>query len=793
MCKPGRAQALQVRCWIILAMLLVQFMEGCGIIGQHADTALTGNPSVREIPAQAQQGSTRANVHPVLMQPQQPVAPPVSAAEMLLQRRAAGPPPVRYPADRSQVLARDGSDFITSGVPANLVVAEGPLGIFAPSQQPGSPMLLAQLALAAYEFTCIDALDASTVGLLWDGGMPLPADSYWLAVANWQRQRWDWYAGPADSVLTLPGMPPYTEQDTGRLLLIVLVCGNEPHSLARISLGTPELRGTGAIFEPAGVEDTLPPFPPAGSGGIGADPVQVDLSSACAPVRDQGQAMSSTAFAIADGAYNYELNRIYHSCGWDLSQPVNQCSPKYLYQETGLEQNLQSPEEGRYTGRCIAWLTTAGVATEYNAAYDNNYNEEWNEEALADAALLSLSRYYMINPAGQAGVDKVKTVLARFRTPVVLRLEIDPAFYFYAPGTTWNFSGPAVSGHALLLVGYDDLRQAFKARNSWSAAWGEGGYVWLGYDTFIEHSAQAKAQCWFIADDYDAAAALRFCQTQPACEPPTKIEASQGTQADKIVVTWQRSKSATQYFVSRDLPDNIIAVLGDVCSWEDTSPGNSYCHAYWIRAANESATSDLSTVAFGYTTQQVIIHNVVPGFGFTGQPMQFCADVTGAEPRSYAWDFGGGAQPNTSADSMPTVTASTPGVYIAYLSVSNIHGTEGHIFGLAIYTPIFLLPDAADADWGDPVTGSGTEADPYFLDGQDLNKEYSLLANTQADGLGESIPPATLHWEADPADSLIWTGPGSFKATAGAVGCLYATNTDLLQRSYAVHFVVPVP
>ena len=49
-------------------------------------------------------------------------------------------------------------------------------------------------------------------------------------------------------------------------------------------------------------------------------------------------------------------------------------------------------------------------------------------------------------------------------------------------------SEEAVVGyHALLLVGWDDGRQAWLARNSWSASWGLDGYLWLGYGVADSH------------------------------------------------------------------------------------------------------------------------------------------------------------------------------------------------------------------------------------------------------------------------------------------------------------------
>jgi hypothetical protein len=47
----------------------------------------------------------------------------------------------------------------------------------------------------------------------------------------------------------------------------------------------------------------------------------------------------------------------------------------------------------------------------------------------------------------------------------------------YVPTAT----AKAVGGHILLVVGYDDLRQAWIVRNSWGTSWGDKGYGYFGY------------------------------------------------------------------------------------------------------------------------------------------------------------------------------------------------------------------------------------------------------------------------------------------------------------------------
>ena len=41
-------------------------------------------------------------------------------------------------------------------------------------------------------------------------------------------------------------------------------------------------------------------------------------------------------------------------------------------------------------------------------------------------------------------------------------------------------------GHAMCVVGYDDNKGAFEILNSWGRKWGNGGYIWISYDTFVD-------------------------------------------------------------------------------------------------------------------------------------------------------------------------------------------------------------------------------------------------------------------------------------------------------------------
>ena len=60
------------------------------------------------------------------------------------------------------------------------------------------------------------------------------------------------------------------------------------------------------------------------------------------------------------------------------------------------------------------------------------------------------------------------------------------------PGT----SEVAIGAHALLAAGYDDSRNVFSVRNSWSANWGDKGYCYIPYDYMTD--SNLASDIWTI-------------------------------------------------------------------------------------------------------------------------------------------------------------------------------------------------------------------------------------------------------------------------------------------------------
>jgi len=92
------------------------------------------------------------------------------------------------------------------------------------------------------------------------------------------------------------------------------------------------------------------------------------------------------------------------------------------------------------------------------------------------------------------------------------------------------------------------------------------------------------------------------------------------------------------------------------------------------------------TYPFDYEVLGIPAHveEVVPTFGGSGQDIMMIPSYRGTPPVTLAWDFGGGADPDTSAEETPTVTLGAGGVYGASLTASNLWGEHTYDFDLSV-------------------------------------------------------------------------------------------------------------
>jgi hypothetical protein len=119
-------------------------------------------------------------------------------------------------------------------------------------------------------------------------------------------------------------------------------------------------------------------------------------------------------------------------------------------------------------------------------------------------------------------------------TPILISFEVDDAFFAVKAGDIYKDPPAKDSGlHAMVVVGYDNTKNAFKLINSWGTDWGDGGFAWVDYDTFT-----AKALYGFVAQDLKSDS--NFNKGKPVIESldasPTAVSAGEAS-----TISWKVS------------------------------------------------------------------------------------------------------------------------------------------------------------------------------------------------------------------------------------------------------------
>lgn len=78
-------------------------------------------------------------------------------------------------------------------------------------------------------------------------------------------------------------------------------------------------------------------------------------------------------------------------------------------------------------------------------------------------------------------VQQMKTALLE-HGPLVVLVHVDDGFLVYKSGV-FNERKSRTVNHAVLLTGWDDAKRAWRIQNSWGKEWGEGGFMWIEWES----------------------------------------------------------------------------------------------------------------------------------------------------------------------------------------------------------------------------------------------------------------------------------------------------------------------
>ena len=196
-------------------------------------------------------------------------------------------------------------------------------------------------------------------------------------------------------------------------------------------------------------------------------PQSVDLSGQLPPVGNQGMQQSCVAWAVAYALKSYQEKL-------ELGQQYK-FSPSFIYNQINNGQNAPT-----YVTDALNVLSQQGVCPYDDMPYDQN---DWltkpSDQSKNDAKKFRIDYWRKIN---HTDIKEVKAHLAA-GYPVVLGANVSDEFIRNGKDI-WKDPGTPEGGHCMLLVGYDDNKNAFKVMNSWGAEWGDNGFGWIDYGLF---------------------------------------------------------------------------------------------------------------------------------------------------------------------------------------------------------------------------------------------------------------------------------------------------------------------
>ena len=228
----------------------------------------------------------------------------------------------------------------------------------------------------------------------------------------------------------------------------------------------------------------------------------VDLSNQFPTPGHQGKQSSCVGWAVGYALKSYQE---HSERGWSLKDPEHLFSPSYIYNQISL-----GPGKGSRFQDALNLVQQQGVAPLRDFPYnEHSMSRNPDQHARQKAHNFTVANWRRID---HQNITEIKTHLAA-GLPVLIGSSIDQGFYGLSRGEVFNYfdSSQTIGAHAMVLVGYDDAKNAFKVMNSWGTQWGDGGFGWIEYGTFLKMTSQA-----FVVQDVVIDDLMWVSKTKPA-------------------------------------------------------------------------------------------------------------------------------------------------------------------------------------------------------------------------------------------------------------------------------------
>lgn len=214
----------------------------------------------------------------------------------------------------------------------------------------------------------------------------------------------------------------------------------------------------------------------------------VDLSSFCTDVREQGSTGNCVAHAVL-AAVEYNHKRVINSGVVDIY------SERFTYFNARELMGWDTTSDsGCYIRDGLESLKKSGACPESMFPYNDNFSEQPNENCYKVAKLNQVVSYAHLDvDDGKLPSKLLQDCLAVLQSGHVI------AGGFVCYKSLWSavdgiITGPdadsdIIGGHAILICGFSMDKNSFLIKNSWGKSWGDKnkpGYGWLSFDYLLQ-------------------------------------------------------------------------------------------------------------------------------------------------------------------------------------------------------------------------------------------------------------------------------------------------------------------
>ena len=207
-------------------------------------------------------------------------------------------------------------------------------------------------------------------------------------------------------------------------------------------------------------------------------PPAADLSALFPPAKNQGDQSSCVGWSVSYGLRGYYANKAGQGVGGGGSAAPVLLSPSFVYNQIA---DPGACADGSNISDALDLLRDVGTVPLSRFPYREGECSRLPSPDIKREASAWRIRAWRVVDLNNLGA--IKEQIAK-GDPVVIGMNVNDAFDEVTGPTVYRDARKDGDGHAMVAVGYDDRKRAFRLFNSWGPEWGENGLGWVSYESF---------------------------------------------------------------------------------------------------------------------------------------------------------------------------------------------------------------------------------------------------------------------------------------------------------------------